>query len=66
MTTILVTCRRCGQEFVPDKRAILRSAWRLCPVCQPQSSEESHCEHCGRVLLAGPRTICARCLGVPL
>jgi len=29
-----VRCRRCGQAFEPDRRAIVVGRWRLCPTCQ--------------------------------
>jgi hypothetical protein len=65
MSTFVTRCRTCGREFAPDHRAIVAATWRTCPTCQPPRTEETHCERCGRVLRAGPRTICARCLGVP-
>ena len=33
MMTIEVECRRCGERFIPDRRAIVRGTWRYCPVC---------------------------------
>jgi hypothetical protein len=37
MTTILVTCRQCGQEYPPTRDDVLRGAgwYRLCPRCRP-------------------------------
>jgi hypothetical protein len=32
--SILVTCRRCGTEFAPDRRAIVGGMWRLCADCR--------------------------------
>ena len=65
MTIITTTCRRCGQEFEPDRRAIVAGSWRLCPACQPQPPEETHCERCERLLRTAGRRLCLSCLGVP-
>jgi len=65
MTTIVTTCRTCGAEFTPDAEAIRVGCWRVCPTCRPTPTE-THCERCGRALRAGPRTICAACLGIAL
>jgi uncharacterized OB-fold protein len=63
MTTIITTCRACGREFAPDRRAILAGAWRLCPACRNAGAPpETRCERCGRSLRAGSRTICLGCL----
>jgi hypothetical protein len=31
---VLTNCKRCGVEFVPDRRAIVAGSWRLCPDCR--------------------------------
>jgi uncharacterized OB-fold protein len=63
MTTIITTCRACGREYEPDRRAIVAGAWRLCPDCRAAGAPpETRCEHCGRPLRAGSRTICLGCL----
>ena len=36
VTTIQTWCRRCGREFVADRRAIVSGAWRLCPDCRAE------------------------------
>jgi hypothetical protein len=71
MTSMLTTCRTCGQEFEPDHRSIVTATWRTCQACLPAAAPASddfgsRCERCGRPLRAGTRPICARCLGVPL
>jgi hypothetical protein len=66
MPTFVTTCRTCGREFSPDHRAIIAATWRTCFACQPQPSNESRCERCGRVLRVGKRTRCLGCAsGVP-
>ncbi|MDP9356365.1 MAG: hypothetical protein M3R02_13980 [Chloroflexota bacterium] len=32
--SIVIRCRRCGREFVADRRAILAGRWSLCPACR--------------------------------
>ena len=38
MTTIQTWCRRCGREFVADRRAIVAGSWRLCRDCREAPS----------------------------
>jgi hypothetical protein len=71
MTSMLTTGRICGQRSDPDHRANITATWRTCQACRPAAvpapdDSGSRCERCGRPLRAGTRTICARCLGVPL
>ncbi len=64
MTAIITTCRRCYQEYEPDRRAIVAGVWRLCPTCrEAEAPQETRCEGCGRPLRAGSRTLCLSCLG---
>jgi hypothetical protein len=57
MSTILVSCRRCGAEFAPDREAIVAGAWRLCPECrggEGEPHEQGHaCPRCDRWLKSG-------------
>jgi len=64
---ILTTCRRCGADHEPDRRAIVGGAWRLCPRCREEDRDAeptARCGACGRPLRAGTRPVCGRCLGV--
>jgi hypothetical protein len=42
MTTILVTCRQCGQEYPPTRDDVLRGPdhYRRCPRCRPPRPQE--------------------------
>ena len=56
MTIITTTCRRCGTEFEPDRRAIVTGAWRVCPDCRDGGTKApvpAVCRACGRVLKSG-------------
>jgi hypothetical protein len=69
MSTITSQCRTCGTEFTPDRRAIVKGAWRDCPACRPAPSSPgdpgtTRCERCGRALRTKGRTICLTCLGL--
>ena len=39
MPSILTSCRSCGREFVPDRRAIVAGTWRPDPVVSRQGGE---------------------------
>ncbi len=34
MIALIVTCTRCGAEYSPEAKELLRGAWRLCPDCR--------------------------------
>ena len=61
MPGVVTTCRLCGQEFEPDRDAIVAGVWHTCPACRPQPVEENRCERCSRVLRAGNRSLCLSC-----
>jgi predicted amidophosphoribosyltransferase len=65
MTSIIITCRRCGHEFAPDKQSIVQgpTVYRLCPGCRAEAPEPGRCRECGRPL-AGTRDLCLQCAGL--
>jgi predicted amidophosphoribosyltransferase len=67
MTTVVITCRQCGQEYSPTRVDIVRgpAVYRTCSECRTESPEHARCRECGRPL-AGTRDVCLRCMGVPL
>ncbi len=36
MIALVVTCTRCGVEYTPEPKDLLRASWRTCPACQDQ------------------------------
>ena len=68
MPGVTVICGSCGIDYEPTKDRIVRGQWRTCPACSgmPVDLPTTACEGCGRPLRAGNRTLCLRCLGVPL
>jgi hypothetical protein len=67
MPVIETVCRKCGNAFEPDRRAIVGGVWRLCPSCRDDDPDHAPvlttaCQRCGR-LLRGGRSLCLGCLG---
>jgi hypothetical protein len=62
--SILITCRRCGTEFEPGRKAIIAGAWRLCPDCRDGTDTPrgpAVCPQCHRVVKSGTHR--GRCPG---
>jgi hypothetical protein len=67
MSSLITTCRTCGNEFEPSHDGIVARGWRTCPGCEPRAASEqpttsTRCTECGRQLRAGARTLCYTCL----
>jgi hypothetical protein len=66
MSTFVVACRQCGQEFTPSSASIKAGSWKVCPSCSPKPVGETHCRECGRILRAGGRDLCLQCAGLSI